>query len=444
MMRTTASEIAHNHAHRYDVDWLYKSDTDGVTTEEREQVAKELVNIHPEWLSLVGHGAVRRGFKIVKSDTTFHEVKKMDRIVHAISIPHGKNLIDFVTVPGLEWLANPKIAVQKVYTLEKSDKHVILEKTSFVEGSLQKQEIGGLELEVGILKADVLAANAVAISMKSIGDTGLVNADEDPLPPPLTPQYWQTIAGGFYSELDKVCAVVRGVLGQTGFDPKEARNTIQASLDAMKTYTDSIFIDSTLAKTEGNDMTKDETMALIDERLGVKVPEMLKAEVPGILKAEFATFKTDLVADLTKAEAMTPKAGEAREDFIGRCMKGGGDMASCSAAFKGSDSKKADEPSVIPAEFTAKLEAISTALGDIKKTQDEQIAKTEKVEADLQKFADSNVSEPGSLDIEIVKDDGTALTPEEAAAVVPARRFGLFKDSHTNPKVQELLRRAAG
>lgn len=157
--KTTATDEANGHAHRFDVNW---EDGDmGITKEERTIEAKELTEVFPKWLSLVRHAAVRRGFKIVKNDiaeqpveVVSQEVKKMDRVIHAIIADKDYDLSVLLNKEDLIWDEDSEIVVKKVVSVAKGEKSIILDKEEFEEDSFKVMRLDDVDIVAGILKSD--------------------------------------------------------------------------------------------------------------------------------------------------------------------------------------------------------------------------------------------------------------------------------------------------
>lgn len=144
--RTTATDMADGHAHRFDINWSAKSDN--VELEEREQLVKEIYNAEPRWLSIVQHAAIRRGFKIVKGDYS------MDRVIQAILIEKGQKLEDAIAdVEELEGLSADEIQPLKIHHMAKFDKYVLFQKADFEPESLEEiSPKDGLRIIIGETK----------------------------------------------------------------------------------------------------------------------------------------------------------------------------------------------------------------------------------------------------------------------------------------------------
>jgi hypothetical protein len=157
--RTTATEMEHDHAHRFHITWDEHSDHVMKTT--RMIDAKEMVDVHPQWLSLVGHAASRRGFKFVRKT---EEVRKMDRVVHAIITRKGVTMEELSEYPGLEWAGSAQIRVLETKDLGKKEKFVLIPAGDFETGSLQTlpTPAEGVRMLVGILKAENPSAVVVS------------------------------------------------------------------------------------------------------------------------------------------------------------------------------------------------------------------------------------------------------------------------------------------
>lgn len=157
--KTTATEESNGHSHRFEVNW--DDDTENITKEERTIEAKELVNVYPTWLSLVRHAAVRRGFKVVKADKsvtdtpkTDTEVKKMDRVIHAIVTERDYDLSEILNREDLLWPDDAEISTRRMVTVAKGEKHILIEKGDFEDGSLKVMKLGDIDIVAGILKSD--------------------------------------------------------------------------------------------------------------------------------------------------------------------------------------------------------------------------------------------------------------------------------------------------
>jgi hypothetical protein len=292
--RTTATEFEAGHAHRFDIDWTLKNQD--MTLVEREQNAVELSNIQAKKLSLVAHGAVRRGFKIVKADT--YEVIKMDRVVQAILTP-SLGLEELVTVPGLEWLNNSKIKAKTQKTDGKTNTFMFKASEDFEPGTLKYLETNspGVMLCVGILKADADKADAIVIdTQEPLGSIGIEEPGQSPLGMKVMQQ-----CGALMSS-------VQSALSQAGMTPETAQQSIQNAIDAFQSFMNDTFnqvstaTSSSTSKQEEETMEEKEIRALFTDMFKDEVPKALKEHLPGMLTEGFTTLKEDILKMLKEED----------------------------------------------------------------------------------------------------------------------------------------------
>ena len=165
VIATTATEIIEGHAHRFNLDWT--EDSPNVQKEEKEIEVMELVDIKPQWLSLVEHAATRRAFKMIKQEDDSpavektEEVQPVDRVVHAII--SDLEFDDVLKLENLGWVVPSEIRFEERIRIGKNNKYVLIPSQSFVKGSLETRdtEAENVKIVVGVLKEES-AKNAIS------------------------------------------------------------------------------------------------------------------------------------------------------------------------------------------------------------------------------------------------------------------------------------------
>lgn len=160
VIATTATEEANGHSHRFNLDW--SNDSPDIQKEEKEIPAVELVNIQPDWLSLVEHAATRRAFKMVKCEEMIKEVSPLDRVVHAIV--SDLEFDEVLKLEDLGWLVPSEVHFEERVRIGKSNKYILIPNANFVKGSLKTIDTNkeNVKMIAGILKEDAIK-NAISV-----------------------------------------------------------------------------------------------------------------------------------------------------------------------------------------------------------------------------------------------------------------------------------------
>jgi hypothetical protein len=165
VVATTATEETDGHSHRFNLDW--SDDSPNIQKEEREIDAMELVEIKPQWLSLVEHAATRRAFKMVKTEdpvieNVVEEEQPVDRVVHAII--SDLEFDEVMKLEDLGWMVPSEVHFEERLRIGKSNKYVLIPSQSFVKGSFETRETEteNVKIVVGVLKEET-AKNAINV-----------------------------------------------------------------------------------------------------------------------------------------------------------------------------------------------------------------------------------------------------------------------------------------
>lgn len=216
VVATTATEEAAGHSHRFNFDW--NDDSPSIVKEEKEIEAVELINIRPEWLSLVEHAATRRAFKLIKSDQPQEqkEVLPVDRVVHAIV--SDLEFDEVLKLDDLGWLVPSDVQFEERLRIGKSNKYVLIPSQNFVKGSFETRDTvkDNIKLVVGVLKEES-TKNAIAVEEVELMDEAKVLELVE-----------KTIT-------DKLAELVKAELGSLKEDLSKDLETFKAEIDSLIT-----------------------------------------------------------------------------------------------------------------------------------------------------------------------------------------------------------------
>jgi len=420
--KTTATEMENDHAHRFDVEWTEKGD--GVKFEEREDEAKELVEVYPKILSLVEHGAVRRGFRIVKSD--YEEINKMDRVVQAIILDKDVDMSNVQKAQGLEWLGSSRVKVQEIYPEEGTQKYVFLPEDDFEAESMQtfSTPVSGAVLHVGMLKSDRTRPEAVVLEksdrFKPMADAkiGEASSVEDySIDPAWGPKWKETFDGKVSSEIEALRSALAGLTRQSEATKESVKTQAITAVGNFRAFLEKAFdaLPENTNKMEEEDMTKEEVLEIVNGAIVEKVPELMKKE--------FDTFKSEMT-DILKSTL----AEDIEEEEVEK------------------DGEAGDEDYEEVAELAEHIDNLTEAVVKIAKAQEAMMESVEVLKADLDKSGrrgSTNASAHEEEEAEeVIKSDEDDLGAD-LGGNEPSESFWrgkvLGRDIERNPKVRRIL-----
>lgn len=268
-----------------------------IETVQTEKRIDFLVNVDPEFVSLVRHGANRTPFRVVKSEEGVNEMM----FVQSILVPKSVNLDEIVSKEGLTWLEKVKLSSKEDF-----DDYV----------KLHQMPVAKFEKNLNMVKLDPSGVYAItgslvdkedskdALTFESKKVSKMMEVSGSPADAPVAEverkPYVVSFKEMFEVELDNFLSVVRGTLNQSGVTPEKRKKTVMSALDGFKSFLTVALDAVNTAKKEdhgftelndklekihneiingGNtDMTKDEVKAIVIETLDEKAKEVTSKE----------------------------------------------------------------------------------------------------------------------------------------------------------------------
>lgn len=285
-----------------------------IETVQTEKRINFLLNVDPEFVSLVRHGANRTPFRVVKEEGANEMM-----FVQSILVPKSVDFSGIVSKEGLKWLSKAKI----------SDKEEFDDTVKF-----QQMPVSKFEKDLNMIKLDPSGVYAIIGKLVSKDDakealtfdpaktSKMMAVSGSPADAPVAEverkPYIVSFKEMFEVELDNFLSVVRGTLNQSGVTPEKRKKTVMSALDGFKSFlTVALDAVSTTKKEDHNftelndklekihneiinggnkDMTKDEVKAIVIETLDENAKKVVAKEEPVVPitepKVETAT-KTD-------------------------------------------------------------------------------------------------------------------------------------------------------
>lgn len=242
VVATTATEPSDGHSHRFNFDW--SADSDAIVKEEREIEAVELVNIKPQWLSLVEHAATRRAFKLIKGETIViedvKEAPKLDRVVHAIV--SDMEFDDVVKMEDLDWLVPSDVRFEERLRIGKSNKYVLIPSQAFVKGSLETRDTvkPNVKIVVGVLKEESTKNAILADEVNTMDEAKVLEIVEKALTDKLS-DLMKTELDAWKEDFSKSVETLKAELDSL-ISPKveEGQKPINDTLTEIKTMIESM------------------------------------------------------------------------------------------------------------------------------------------------------------------------------------------------------------
>jgi len=315
-------------------------------TVQTEKKINFIVNVDPEFVSLVRHGANRTPFRVVKSEEEANEMM----FVQSILVPKNVGLATVASKDGLKWLGDAKV----------SDKEEFDEYTK-----LHQMRVSKCEKDLNMIKIEPSGVYAItgkliskedakdALSFEPEKSSKMMEVSGSPADAPIAEverkPYVVSFKEMFEVELDNFLSVVRGTLNQSGVTPAKRKKTVMSALDGFKSFLTVALDAVNTAKKEdynftelsdklekihneiingGNmDMTKDEVKTIVIETLDEKAKEItskneadLKAqqEKDTSTKADTAmeTLNTTIKEIVTKVDGIVKKQEELGNQIV--------------------------------------------------------------------------------------------------------------------------------
>ena len=285
----------------------------------KEVLEKEiafLVDVDPRFVSLVRHGANQQPFRVIKSEKGGDIV---GLIVQSILLPDGVTLEQLAQKKDLAWLTE----VNTEETSEHGGYSKVIQKAEdeFETGSLNlvKLDDSGAFAMVGKLLKPDPAKDVLSLGVREADK--ILDIPRNPMETAIAeeprPSFVITFGEMFHKELSSFIDVVRGVLSQSGSDPKKRKKTVLDAADAFKGFlviamdalgTETAKVDAgTQTEQEENPMFKDK------DEFTAAVTEILESTVPGLVATTLKSLeedKTEEVVGETTEEVVEQTAEE--------------------------------------------------------------------------------------------------------------------------------------
>jgi hypothetical protein len=291
---------------------------------EKETVEKKvhfLVDVDPEFVSLVRHGANQQPFRVIKMDKSMMKGgENVGMIIQSILLPEGIKLNELAAKTGLAWLS--EVNAETVTQHGGYSKLTQKDEEEFESGSLNlvKLDDSGTYAMVGTLKEPDKAKNSLALGSSEVEK--LMDIPSSPMAQPVAeemrPNYVVTFGEMFDKELGSLLDVVRGALSQSSANVNKRKKMVMDAVEAFKSFL-AIGLDAIGAEKVDTteDITKEEKPMFKDkEEFATAVAEVISEQVPEMITDSLKTFGDELKKDLVKElkSADPPPADPPTED----------------------------------------------------------------------------------------------------------------------------------
>lgn len=291
VVATTATESTEGHSHRFNFDW--SADSENIVKEEKEIEAVELINIRPQWLSLVEHAATRRAFKLIKGETVIEEKKEaptLDRVVHAIV--SDMEFDDVVKMEDLDWLVPSDVRFEERLRIGKSNKYVLIPSQAFVKGSLETRDTvkPNVKIVVGVLKEESTKNAILADEVNTMDEAKVLEIVEKALSDKLS-GLMKTELDAWKEDFSKSVETLKAELDSL-ISPKveEGQKPINDTLSEIKTMIESMKTEQTAIVTKTEELSQKaatltgtaEPVETVNKSDSVQVPSWFISKNPRI------------------------------------------------------------------------------------------------------------------------------------------------------------------
>jgi hypothetical protein len=255
VVATTATEQAEGHSHRFNFDW--SNDSDSITKEEREIDAVELINIRPQWLSLVEHAATRRAFTLIKGDVVVaeKEAPALDRVVHAIV--SDMEFDEVVKMEDMDWMVPSDVHFEERLRIGSSNKYVLIPSQNFVKGSLETRETvkPNVKVVVGVLKEESTKNAILAEEVNAMDEAKVLEIVEKALTDKLS-DLMKTELDAWKEDFSKSVETLKTEIDSL-ISPKveEGQKPINDTLSEIKTMIESMKAEQTAIVTKTEELS---------------------------------------------------------------------------------------------------------------------------------------------------------------------------------------------
>ena len=276
-----------------------------IETVQTEKKIDFLINVDPEFVSLVRHGANRTPFRVVKSEEGVDAMM----FVQSILVPKSVDLDKLASKEGLAWLSKAKISNKEEF--DDIVKFQQMPVSKFEKDlNMIKLDPSGVYAITGKLISKEDATEALTFEPKKASKMMAVSGSpaDAPVAEVERKPYVVSFKEMFEVELDNFLSVVRGTLNQSGVTPEKRKKTVMSALDGFKSFLTVALDAVNTAKKEdhgftelsdklekihneiingGNkDMTKDEVKAIVIETLDEKAKEVTSKEQTELVAKE--------------------------------------------------------------------------------------------------------------------------------------------------------------
>lgn len=306
-----------------------------ITTESTEKDIGFIIDVDPEFVSLVRHGANQQPFKIIKAINKGGENVK---VIQSILLPGDADIQDLITHPGLEYLSEAQIDEVKKTEEYQSYQQIPTDKVE----NYQLIKAGNGWLVVGTIKKDAEVDNALAVTEEQFE-----KLEKLPIPEAFSDDSWMvdygpTFMDGIHREVYALVDVIGGTLRQASIDSSKRKKNIFNAIASFKSFM-GLALDALGEGTANTDQL-------------TKIKEQLEGENTMFKTAEEFEDAAGKVID-TKLDAFMEKIDEK--------------LAGLTTPVKKEEDtvKKEDEPNPVMEAITAltsKLDDLGTQFGDLK------------------------------------------------------------------------------
>jgi hypothetical protein len=253
-----------------------------------------LVDVDPEFVSLVRHGANQQPFRVVKSDEKGGD-DLMGMIIQSILLPEGVTIEELAAKKDLGWLA--EVATDNVTQHGEYTKLIQKDESEFEPESLNMAKLDdtGAFAMVGKLKKP---SEKDALTLGRTEAEKLLDIPASPMTAPVAeevrPNYIVTFGEMFEKELHSFLDVVRGSLSQSSADLKKRKKTVMDALDAFKSFL-AIVLDAIGSEKVETKKAEEVTEMFKDrEEFAAAVAEVIGSTVPDLIDNAMKSFREEL------------------------------------------------------------------------------------------------------------------------------------------------------
>jgi len=270
-----------------------------IITEEIETDVVMLEDAKLKFVSLVGHGANRMPFRVIKSQDKKGGDLVDNLVIQALIVPDGIELSDIAGESGCEFLND--LNTSKTSKFDGFTKYEQLAESDFEDESFKLTKIGDSFAIVGELKDKEKTEGVVSISKEDSEKLGSIpTAPMDAVVDVVQSSVLPSFRDLFERELSSMLDVIYGSLKQSAVDVKQRSDTIIGAVDGFKR-----FLTIGLAAIGGNEVKFEDKKDIAEEKKGgdrkmleFKTEEAFAEQVAGVVKPILKDFGVELLKEL--------------------------------------------------------------------------------------------------------------------------------------------------